>query len=98
MHVGAALGCGKQLGVVTELTGIVPARACDATLAGHTWGPDQRITRKEVGYHWRCRHRRRDCRGRRRELARNLADPANWRHRIARRAARRNRADQNPLG
>jgi len=24
MQFGAALGCGKQLGVVTELTGIVP--------------------------------------------------------------------------
>jgi len=98
MHVGAALGCGKQLGVVTELTGIVPARACDATLAGHTWFLISESPARKSGITGDASTSAEIAGAAGRELAGNLAGPANWRHRIARRAARRNRADQNPLG
>jgi len=60
----SALGCGKQLGVVRELAGIVAARARGAALAERTWvliseSPDGRW-----GIKWPRRHGRRHRRGR----------------------------------
>ena len=83
MQFGAAPGCGKQLGLSQNLPASSP-RACDATLAGHTWVLISESPAKKSGITGDAGTGAEIAGAARRDLAGNSAVPANWGQRIAR--------------